>query len=68
VTLIVDAVPLRVGLVLKDVTLLLEDSADVGINALEPVLELRVAVGIRVDLVNGINQIVGGRAIGETLK
>jgi hypothetical protein len=35
---------------------------------LEPVLEFRVVVGILVNLVDGINQVVRGSAVGKSLE
>ncbi len=58
---------LRVGIVLHDVTGLLETLADVGVEATEPVLELGVVVGIGVELVNGINDGLSGSTVGEAL-
>ena len=62
---VVDLVPLIVGLILQDVALLLETLADVLVETLEPVLEFRVLVGITVDLVKGIEEVIKTGRVGE---
>jgi hypothetical protein len=68
VTLIVDTVPLFGRGILEDVTLSLEDCADVRIEALEPVLKFRIAVSIGVDLVDRVDEVVEGSTVREALK
>lgn len=58
---------LRVGLILHDEAGLLEHATDVGVEALEPVLELGVVLGVGVDLVERIKHGLGATAVGETL-
>lgn len=64
---VVEAVPFLVGGVLKDVTLLKEDPADVLVEGNEPVLEFVVLLGILVDLANGLPETRGGGAVGKAL-
>jgi hypothetical protein len=68
VAVVVETVPLVGGLVVQDVALLLEAAADVSVHSLEPILELGVTVGINVDGVDGVPEIVRGGAVGEALK
>ncbi|KAI6767974.1 hypothetical protein HG530_005983 [Fusarium avenaceum] len=65
--LVVQLIPLASGLILKDVTLLKEASADVRVHGLEPVLELAVVISIAVDLADSLPEVLGGGTIGETL-
>lgn len=67
VALIIYLVPLIRRSILQDVALLLEALADVDIQVLEPVLQLRIPVGVLVDLVDGIEQVVHGGAVRKTL-
>jgi hypothetical protein len=67
VSLIVEGVPLVGGLVLEDIALLLEASSDVLVHRFEPVLELGVLLGITVQLVYGVEEIVGRGRVGKTL-
>ena len=64
-TLVVDLVPFVVGLILQNVTLLLKALADVLVEALEPVLEFRVLVGIAVNLVECIEEVIEAGRVGE---
>ena len=66
-SLIVQAVPLLGGGVLEDVALLLETSSCVLVKIFEPVLKLRVLVGISVDVIEGLEEIVGARRVRKTL-
>lgn len=66
VALVVELVPLISGSVLEDKALLLQATTDVGVDLLEPVLELWVAVGVAVDLVDRVEHVVEGGAVGET--
>jgi len=67
-TSLVDKTVVLVGGVwLKDVSLLSQDTADVSVNALEVVLELWIAVGIGIEIVEGIEKIVHGGVVGESL-
>lgn len=68
VTLVVDLVPLLGGTILQDVTLLLQALADVLVEVPEPALELGILIGILVDLVDRIDKVVGGGAVGEALE
>lgn len=47
--------------------MLLQTTADEGVELLEPVLELRIAVGITVDLVDRIEKVIEGGVVGEAL-
>lgn len=67
VAAVVELVPLIGSTVLHDVALLAKALSDVGINLLEPVLQLRVSVSVAVDLVDRIHEIVGRSVVGETL-
>lgn len=42
-------------------------SSDISINSLEPVLEFWVSIGIAVEVVEGIEEIVRASEIGESL-
>jgi len=66
-SLVDKAVVLVGGVWLKDVSLLSQDTADVPVDALEVVLELWIAVGIGVEIVEGIEKIVHGSVVGESL-
>jgi hypothetical protein len=66
VATIIERVPLLGCLIFHDVALLLEAFSDIRINLLEPRLELGVLVGIAVDLVDGVEKILGRCAVGES--
>jgi len=68
VTIIVDLVPLLVATVFEDEALLLESLADELVDASEPVPELWILVGVLVDLVDGLNQVIERGVVCETLK
>jgi uncharacterized membrane protein len=59
---------LSVGIVLKNVSGLEEDSVSVVVELGPPVSELRVILGIVVDLVESGLHTVHGLAVGESLK
>jgi hypothetical protein len=65
VALIVESIPLIGCSILHDVALLLKSFADVCVKLLEPSLEFRVLVGIAVNLVEGIEEIVGAGSVCE---
>jgi hypothetical protein len=60
-------VPLVGRSIIHDVTGLLETLADVGVDAFEPILELAIIVGITVNLVDGIEEVIKRGRVGETL-
>lgn len=64
----VKLVPLLIRLVLENVALLLEAAADECIEFPEEALEFRVLVGVSVDLVDGIEEVVERGVVGETLQ
>ncbi|KNB10096.1 hypothetical protein FOXG_20303 [Fusarium oxysporum f. sp. lycopersici 4287] len=66
-SLVVELIPLTSGLILEDVTLLKEASADVRVHSLEPVLELTVVISVAVNLADGLPKILSGGAVGESL-
>jgi len=67
-TSLVDKTVVLVGGVwLKNISLLLQDAADVAVDALEVVLELRVTVCIGIEVVKGIKKIVQAGVVGEPL-
>lgn len=66
-TLIVELIPLTGGLVLQNVALLKEASADVRVHRLEPILELAVVISVLVDLADSLPKILGGGTVGESL-
>ena len=63
--LVVKAVPFLVGLVLEDVSLLLQTLANEFVRVLEPAAKLRVLIGIAINLVEGVEEIVSARRIGK---
>jgi hypothetical protein len=58
VAIVVELVPLSVEAVLKDKALLLKGLANEVVDTCEPVLELRIIVGVLVNLVDGLNQVI----------
>jgi hypothetical protein len=56
---VIQSVPLVGRLVLEDISLLLQAAAHVLVNRLEPVLELWVSVSISIDVVDGLEKIIG---------
>ena len=66
--LVVELVPLGVGVILDDVTLLLQAAADEPVHVGEPALELGVLLGIAVDLVDRVGEVVERGGVGETLE
>lgn len=68
VALIVQLVPLFGGLILKNVALLLQALANVSVKMSEETLEFWVLVGITVDGVDRIKQIIHGCIVGETFE
>lgn len=64
----VKLVPLLIRLVLENVALLLEATADECIEFSEEALEFRVLVGVSVDLVDGIEEVVERSVVGESLQ
>jgi hypothetical protein len=66
IALVVECIPLISSSILEDEALLRETLADVSIDLLEPVLELRVLVGVAVDLVEGIEKVIGASSVRET--
>src|SRR5690606_19454881 len=55
------------GVWLKDVSLLLQDTADVVVDALEVVLELWITIGIGIEIVKSIKEIIQAGVVGESL-
>jgi hypothetical protein len=41
--------------------------SDVSINLLEPRFQLGVFIGITINVVDGVEEVIGGSAIGESL-
>lgn len=68
VAVVVQAVPLLGRLVLENVALLLKALAEELIGILEEALELWVAIGIGVDLVDGVDEVVERGAIGKAFQ
>lgn len=66
-TLVIELIPLAGRLLLEDVTLLEEASADVRVHRLEPILELAVVISVAVDLANSLPEVLSGCAVGESL-
>ncbi len=64
---VVNVVPLIGGSILEDVALLLQALADVSVGLLEPILELWVAIGVPVELVDGSKEVIKGGVVGEAL-
>lgn len=64
---IVELVPFFVGSVLHDESLLLEALSDKQIHVLEPSSEFGILLGITVDVVDGLKEVIGRSAIGEAL-
>lgn len=64
----VKLVPLLIRLVLENVALLLEAAADECIEFSEEALEFRILVGVSVDLVDGIEEVVERGVVGESLQ
>jgi hypothetical protein len=56
---VIQSIPLVGRLVLEDISLLLQAAAHVLVNRLEPVLELWVLVSISIDVVDGLEKIIG---------
>lgn len=67
VALVVNLVPLICGSILHDEALLLQAPTNVSIQALEPVLQLRVLVRILVNGVDRIEEVVQRGAVREAL-
>ena len=61
-------VPFFSGTVLHNEARLLQAFADVGVDGLEPILELGVLISITVDGVDGVNQVIGRCGIGKALE
>lgn len=66
--LVVEPVAFFGGGVLNDIALLLQAAADILVEIFEPLLELWVALGILVNLIERVCQIVKGGAVGKALK
>lgn len=64
-SLVVQLMPLLVGLILEDVSLLFQTFTDVLVNRLEPVPQFWVAVGIGVDVLDAVEEIFAACAIGK---
>ena len=60
-------IPLIGRSILHNIALLLEALANVCVNLLEPVFQLRILVSIAINLVDGIEEGIEGSGIGETL-
>lgn len=58
VAIIIDLVPLLIAAVFEDEALLLESLADELVDASEPVPELWILVGVLVDLVDGLDEVI----------
>jgi hypothetical protein len=67
VSAVIELIPLISGTIFHDVALLLKAFPDIGINLLEPGLQLGVFIGITINVVNGVEEIIGRSAIGESL-
>lgn len=67
VPLVIEGIPLIGRLVLENVALFLEASADVLVHGFEPILQLWVLVGIAVQLIDGVEEVVRGSRVGKTL-
>jgi hypothetical protein len=56
---VIQSIPLIGRLILEDISLLLQAAAHVLVNRLEPLLELWVSVSISIDVVDGLEKIIG---------
>ena len=56
---VIQSIPLVGRLVLEDISLVLQAAAHVLVNRLEPLLELWVSVSISIDVVDGLEKIIG---------
>lgn len=65
---LVQAVGLAIGRGLEDITGLEEDTANVSVDALEPIAELGVAAGIVDEDVDGVEDDVHRGVVGEALE
>ena len=65
-TLVIDAVPLVIGRILQNETLLLKTATDEFVEILEPVLQFGVLVGITIDIIQCIEQVIEARRVRET--
>ena len=66
VATIVQIIPLVRGTILHDVSLLLQDLADVRVQVTEELLQLGILVGILVNGVERIEKVVGRGAVGKS--
>ena len=65
--IIVERIPLTVCVIGQDVSLGLEAPADVRVHLAEPASELRILIGITVDVVDRVNHIIQTSVIGKSL-
>lgn len=56
---VIEVIPLLIGTISRNVALLLKAFADVPVRILEPILQLRISIGIAVDGIDGIPEVVG---------
>lgn len=68
VALVVQFVPLFSGLIFHDETLLLQALANVGVEVFKEPSELWVLVGITVDGIDSVKQVIHGGVVGETFE
>lgn len=66
VALVVKRVPLVVGLILENKALLTQALANEAVGILEKVAQFGILVGVAIDLVEGIEEVVGAGGVGET--
>lgn len=64
---VVDLVPLLRSAILHDEALLLETFSDIVVQMLEPRPQVRVLVGVPVDGVDRLDEIIGRGTVSETL-
>lgn len=68
VTVVIDLIPLLVGGIIHNEALLLEALPNIGIKLLEPILQFGVAIGIPIELIDRVDQIIERGAIGKPLQ
>jgi hypothetical protein len=64
-SLVVQLVPLFIGLILEDIPLLFQTFADEFVDRLEPILQFGIALGIGVDVLDRVEEIIGAGGVGE---
>lgn len=65
VALVVKTVVTLIGLVAHDVAFFFQARVNVSVDGAEPLLELRVTVGVTVDVIDGVEEVIGACVIGE---